>query len=89
MSKQLVKEAGKSVQEECRKFYKNGINIGDIAITSAGDKIFKWIFHVALYTYWVNDGNISAEVSLLSIAHNLNNMIGTRVIITFLQNIFS
>ncbi|XP_063410544.1 uncharacterized protein LOC134693634 [Mytilus trossulus] len=62
VSKQLVKEACKSIQEECKRNYKNGINIGGIAITSAGDKCFKWIFHVALYTYWVNDGNISAEI---------------------------
>lgn len=89
MSKQLVKEAGKSVQEECKTMYKNGINIGDIAITSGWDLVFTWIFHVALYTYWINDGNISAEVSLFSISFNLTNMIETKAITTFLQNVFS
>ncbi|CAC5395812.1 unnamed protein product [Mytilus coruscus] len=62
VSAKLVKIAGKSVQDECYVKYKNGINIGDIAITSPGNMICKEIFHVALYTYWVCDGNISAEI---------------------------
>ncbi|CAC5395808.1 PARP10_14_15 [Mytilus coruscus] len=62
VSEKLVKIAGKSVQDECYKKYKNGINIGDIAITSPGNMKCKRIFHVALYRYWVFDGNISAEI---------------------------
>lgn len=62
MSKKLVKMAGDIVQNECKKKYKEGINIGDIAITSPGNMKCRTIFHVALYKYWVFDGNISIEV---------------------------
>lgn len=79
VSQKLVEKAGKSVQDECKKKYKNGINIGDIAITSAGHMICQKIFHVALYTYWVCDGNISTEVSLFGVSLNLTNIISTQV----------
>ncbi|CAG2222956.1 PARP10_14_15 [Mytilus edulis] len=62
VSQKLVEKAGKSVQDKCKENYKNGINIGDIAITSAGHMICQKIFHVALYINFVCDGNISTEI---------------------------
>ncbi|XP_052083507.1 uncharacterized protein LOC127720795 [Mytilus californianus] len=62
VSKKLLKIAGNVVQDECNKTYKKGINIGEIAITSPGNMKCKKIFHVALYVYWVSDGNISVEI---------------------------
>lgn len=78
VSQKLVEKAGKSVQDECKENYKNGINIGEIAITSKGDMICQQIFHVALYTNFVCDGNISTEVSLFGVSFNLTNIISTQ-----------
>ena len=64
MSKELVKKAGDTIQKECKDQHKEGINIGDIAVTSVGNlKNHKKIFHVALYTSWIFNGNLSIQVN--------------------------
>jgi hypothetical protein len=63
VSKELVKKAGDTIQKESYDQHKEGINIGDIAVTSAGNlKNHKKIFHVALYTRWIFNGNLSIQV---------------------------
>ena len=62
VSKELVKKAGDTIQKECDQ-HKEGIDIGDIAVTSAGNlKNHKKIFHVVLYTRWIFNGNLSIQV---------------------------
>ncbi|KAK3595886.1 hypothetical protein CHS0354_014715 [Potamilus streckersoni] len=51
LSKSLLKEGGKEIQEECNSSYPNGIQFGDIAITGAGKLPSKKIFHVSV-TPW-------------------------------------
>ncbi|KAL3864451.1 hypothetical protein ACJMK2_006135 [Sinanodonta woodiana] len=51
LSKSLIKEGGKEIQDECNSSYPNGIKYGDIAITGAGNLRCKTIFHVPV-TPW-------------------------------------
>ena len=63
VSKELVKKAGNTIQKECNDQHEEGIDIGCIAVTSAGNlKNHKKIFHVALYTSWIFNGNLSIQV---------------------------
>ncbi|CAC5395810.1 PARP10_14_15 [Mytilus coruscus] len=62
VSKMLVDKAGSTIQVECDKQYKNGIDIGQIVVTKAGKLKCKNIFHIALYTRWVSTGNLSIEI---------------------------
>ncbi|VDI83029.1 Hypothetical predicted protein [Mytilus galloprovincialis] len=62
VSKQLVGKGGPSIQQECDKDHKKGIDIGDLAVTNAGKLKCKKIFHVALYTRWIASGNLSIKI---------------------------
>ncbi|XP_052082724.1 uncharacterized protein LOC127720265 isoform X3 [Mytilus californianus] len=47
VSSLILKKVGKSLFEECRELYPNGIDYGSLAITSGG-KFWKYIYHFAL-----------------------------------------
>ena len=71
VSKELVKKAGVTIQKECHDQHKEGINIGNITVTSAGNlKNHKNIYHVALYTSWIFNGNLSIQVNYCEIIIN-------------------
>ncbi|XP_021355423.1 uncharacterized protein LOC110451630 [Mizuhopecten yessoensis] len=62
VSKTMLLKAGQSIQKECNDHYKDGINIGDITWTSAGNfSDVKRIFHVVLPP-WRPTGNFSLMV---------------------------
>lgn len=52
LSKLLLKHAGYGIQQECTQAYPNGIQVGEIAVTSAGNlnQIIN-IFHITLSHY--------------------------------------
>lgn len=55
-SKALLEAAGDGIQTECRTNYPNGIQDGEIAITSGGQLLCKAIYHGALSKYTYDEG---------------------------------
>lgn len=62
ISRQLLKAAGESVQEECWAKYPKGIGLGQVALTSAGDMDCKALFHGQL-SRWDEGKGQSESVS--------------------------
>ena len=82
VSKELVEKAGDTIQKECINQHKEGIDIGNIAVTSAGNlKNHQNIFHVALYTSWIFNGNLSIQVNYCEIIFNHGVLIFTDFVI--------
>lgn len=54
-SKVLLQEAGDSLQTECRQSYPNGINVGDLAITGAGNLPCQLVYHGSLIKWGSNN----------------------------------
>jgi len=50
-SNALIQATGQGIQTECDNKYPNGINHGEIAITSGGNLSFKYIYHGSLPKY--------------------------------------
>lgn len=50
-SRSILKVAGPGIQEECKKRYKRGIKMGDIAITEGHGLNCKHVFHGSLLSY--------------------------------------
>ncbi|XP_060080184.1 uncharacterized protein LOC132559570 [Ylistrum balloti] len=62
VSKTILKMGGNRIQRECNTTYKDGICIGDVAVTSAGKfQRVRNIFHVVLPS-WKPTGNLSLMV---------------------------
>ncbi|XP_060082609.1 protein mono-ADP-ribosyltransferase PARP14-like [Ylistrum balloti] len=47
-SKVLLKEAGNSLQTDCQQYYPNGIAVGDLAVTGAGNLPCDYVYHGSL-----------------------------------------
>lgn len=56
MSASLLKNGGPSLQQECTQNYPNGINYGDIAVTSGGNLKCKIVCHGCL-NQWRKEGS--------------------------------
>ncbi|XP_033744166.1 uncharacterized protein LOC117330056 [Pecten maximus] len=54
-SKVLLKEAGDSLQTECRQSYPEGITVGDLAVTGAGNLSCDYIYHGSLVKWGTNN----------------------------------
>lgn len=50
-SKSLLKAAGPGIQQECKKKYKGGIYMGEIAVTEGHNLNCKHVFHGYLSSY--------------------------------------
>ena len=47
----LLKAGGSSIQADCNQKYPNGISVGEVAVTTAGDLKCKNILHICLEAY--------------------------------------
>ena len=63
-SKALLDAAGTGIQAECKQKYPNGIQDGEIAVTSGGQLPCKAIYHGALPKYsGPGDEQVNQEIS--------------------------
>lgn len=70
-SKSILKVAGPGIQEECKKRYKRGIKMGDIAITEGHGLNCKHVFHGSLLSYNSKE-NFQVIIILLKDKYLLN-----------------
>lgn len=48
LSKAILKAGGSMIQDDCTKNYPNGIDVGEVAVTSAGKLKCSNIYHIAI-----------------------------------------
>jgi O-acetyl-ADP-ribose deacetylase (regulator of RNase III) len=59
----IIEKGGRSIVDECRKRFPNGIDFGEVVCTKAGRMNFKFICHSAL-PHWTPSAKYSIKVCI-------------------------